>query len=372
MEREEAFIMKGLVVEWTLPSKATLVDWISEVVEDVRVKEVVELFPKEIFVALENIRRVFYYKVEKLTVPAYSLKILPAEALPRFQEAVEETRKALEKLDAQIQDALKSEYTQKAISYYLRKAEAKPRIVESLSKRFQVFMIPLKIDRVLWTEFLDETMRAEMERARGAYMEEKRKLEEELANIRREIDEAGKVLEERRKELAEAEEQVAKAYEGVTLPFDLALLRTQKAELEAKVKDLRAKARDLELKIQRLEREQREREERYSSAAVWARQQTENTERRMRFDAYAVLNQQLRDLIDEGLRVMEEEDASVRKRELKRLEKVSRAALERVRSIMPGSRMASCYEVVYDAFREAVEGNMEEAKSRLERIRREI
>lgn len=369
--KPEPFIMHGLVVQWSLPSRSTLVDWISETVEGVRVKEVVELFPKDVFDDLENIRRTFYYRVEKLTIPAYSLRILPAEALPKFQEVVEETRAALKRLDERIAEALKSDYTQKAVGYFMRKAEAKPRIVEGVSGRFNVLMMPLRIDRVLWDEFLNETMKRELERAKTTYEAERARLEEMLASVRREIDEALRELEVKRRELMEAEEEVARAYEGVKAPFDVALLRTEKAELESKVKDLKAKARELELKIQRLEREQREREQSFASARVWAGQQTEQTERRIRFDAWAVLNQQLRELVEEGLRTIEE-PSNVRAREFKRLENVARNAMERVRSVMPASRTAEYYERVYNAIREGASGNFEEAKRLLQGIRREI
>ncbi|MEM2779230.1 MAG: hypothetical protein QXH00_11135 [Candidatus Jordarchaeales archaeon] len=367
----EPFIMQGLVVEWSLPSKSSLVDWISETVEDVRVKEVVELFPKEIFDELENIRRTFYYRVEKLTIPAYSLKILPAEALPKFKEVVEETRAALVRLDEKIKEALKSEYTQKAVSYFTRKAEGKPRLVEGVSGRFNIFMMPLRVDRVLWDEFLNETMRREMERAREAYISEKARLEDELKAVKAEIEEQRRRLEAARRELEEAEAEVAKAYEGVTAPVDVALLRVQKAELEAKVKDLRAKARDLELKVQRLEREHREREANFNSARIWAGRQTEQTERRVRFDAWAVLNQQLRELVEEGLRVLDE-PSNIRLREFKRLENVARNAMERVRSVMPASRMAEYYERLFIAMKEGASGRCDEAKKQLEAIRREI
>lgn len=367
----EPVLLQGLVVEWTLPSRESLVDWIRSTVEDVRVKEVVELFPKEIFDELESIRRSFYYKVEKLCIPAYSLKILPIEALPKFQEAVEEVRKALKGLDEKIKAAMKDEYTKKAVSYFVQKAEAKPRMVEGISGRFNVSMMPLRVDRLVWTEFLNDTLKKDLDRLNQIYQEEKARLFDELSQIRQQIEEAQKELEGKKSELAEAEEAVKQAYEPIAAPVDVALLRTEKAELESKIKSLRARARELEMRVQQLEREQQERQSRIASAYTWARQQTEQTERRIRFDAYAVFRQQLNELIAEALRVLEE-DEKVRARELKRLITVTRNAMERVRSVMPASRMADYYERLLIAVKEGADGNYADAKNMIESIRREI
>jgi len=184
VEEKEPILIQGLVVDWNLPSKGLLVDWLSKVVEDVRLKEVVELFPKEIFDELETIRRTFYYRVEKLTIPAYSLKLLPVEALPEFQEAVEDTRRRFQELDKKIKAALESEYAKKAMEYYVRVAERRPRVVESISNRFQVFLMPLKIDRVLWNEFLNDYMKEDMERIKQNFTRMKEEFENQLSEIR--------------------------------------------------------------------------------------------------------------------------------------------------------------------------------------------
>jgi hypothetical protein len=370
VESDEQIILSGLVVDWTLPSRSALVDWISQNVEDVRVKELVELFPKEVFDELENLRRIFYYRLQDLTIPAFGLRILPMSSLPKFQKVVELTKQALEQLDEKIREALKSEYTQKAIEYYIRMAESKPRLVDGISKRFTVALIPLRIDKLFWDEFLNEQMQREMARIREQYDKEKKKLEEQLDSIRQELELSSKRLEGARRDLADAEAEVEKAYEGVKAPVDVALLRVEKSELENKVRELRAKATDLQHKIQQLEREQRERESGVTSARVWAGQQTEETSRRLTFDAYAILTQQLRDLIDDVLRVLEEKTAPAK--ELERLKTVAQQAMERARSLMPGSTLANTYETVYVSITDALQGNVENATSQLEQIRREL
>ncbi|MFQ6076645.1 MAG: hypothetical protein ACE5Z5_11015 [Candidatus Bathyarchaeia archaeon] len=364
-DAEESISLRGLVVDWNLPSKAILVDWLKQTVEEVRVKEVVELFPKEIFDELETIRRTFYYNLEKLTIPAYSLKLLPVEALPKFQGVIKTTRARLQKLDHDIQAALESEYTKKATKYYTQHADRRARLVESISHRFQVFMMPLRLDRILWDEFLSESMQKELERIRERYERERTSLEAQLESIREQIESAVKELEARRKDLADAEAEVEKVYEGVKIPYDIALLRVQKSELQGKVKDLKARARELQMKIQRLEREQREREAGFGRATVWARRQTEETQRRIRFDTRRVWEQEIEDFVREALDSLEE-TPKVRDRILRKLERAAKASLDRIYSVMPTSRLVKAYEKFITAVKEALEGKIELAKEKLE------
>jgi len=366
-EKDEAITLQGFVVDWNLPSKAVLVDWLRQEVDEVRLKEVVELFPKEVFDELETIRRTFYYQLEKLTIPAYSLKLLPVDALPKFQEVIETTRKRLERLDEKIQEALRSDYHRKATEFYARRAERRARVIDRISGRFNVFMMPLRLDRVLWDEFLSESMKRELDRIRERYEHERSTLQGKLEAIQERIKQAVRELEARKRDLAEAEAEVEKAYEGVKLPVDIALLRVQKKELAGKVKDLKAKARELQLKIQRLEREQREREANMGRATVWARRQTEETERRIRFDARRVWEQEIEGLVREALDALEE-IPKIRDRVLRKLERVAKRSLDRIYSVMPTSRLIKTYENFIAVIKIALEGKLDEAKNRLERL----
>lgn len=362
---EESIALRGLVVDWNLPSKAILVDWLKQTVDEVRLKEVVELFPKEVFDELEAIRRTFYYNLEKLTIPAYSLKLLPVDALPKFQKVIENTRNRLEKLDQEIQAALGSEYHKRATDFYAKRAERRARIIERISHRFEVFMMPLRLDRILWDEFLDESMQKELERIHERYERERKSLQEQQGSIREQIDLTVKELEARRRDLAEAEAEVEKAYEGVKVPYDLALLKVQKSELQSRVKDLKAKARQLQMKIQSLEREQRERESGFGRAQAWARRQTEETERRIRFDTRRVWEQEIEDFVREALDSLEE-IPKMRDRTLRKLERAAKTSLDRIYSVMPTSRLIKAYERFIQAVKDALAGKLEEAKNQLE------
>jgi len=364
---EESIALRGLVVDWNLPSKAILVDWLKQEIDEVRLKEVVELFPKEIFDELETIRRTFYYNLEKLTIPAYSLKLLPVDGLPKFQQVIEATRKRLEKLDEKIQEALASEYTKRATEFYQKRADRRARLIERISHRFQIFMMPLRLDRVLWDEFLSESMKRELDRIHKSYERERASLQDQLKAIRSRIDQTVKELEARKRELAQAEAEVEKAYEGVKLPIDIALLRIQKSELTSRVKNLKAKARELQLKIQRLEREQRERESGISRATLWARRQTEQTDRRIRFDTRRVWEQEIEDLVREALDSLEEVP-KIRDRVLRKLERSAKKSLDRIYSVMPTSRLIKAYERFIQAVKDALAGQLEEAKDQLESL----
>jgi len=278
-EEKEAITISGLVVDWDLPSRSLLMDWFRRGVEEVRVKEVVELFPEEVCARLETARRWFYAEVEKLTVQAYSLHILPLSRLAEFQEVVEKMRRRLREVDEMMKLALEDAYTRRAVDYFTKEGQRKPRIVESVSGRFHVKMMPLKIDRRAWEELLEGQLKEELRRLEEHYAKRMEELEEEYM---------------RRREMSE--EQLRRYLEGL------------REEL------------------------QRRREE-LQRAASWARGVTGETAQRVRFDAVRLLVSEVREALSAALEAFKADDVKERDRELNRVAKVLRSLLESASSI---------------------------------------
>jgi len=364
-EEREAVVIRGLIVDVNLPSRDVLTDWTRFMDEDVRLKEVVELFPEEIYKTLESIRRGFYYHLERLTIPAYTLKVLPFSSLPAFQRIVEETRARFNKLDEMIIRSLESAYTKRAVEYFKTKWESKPRLTSRVSNRFRVSLIPLKLDRILWDEFLNETMKKELERIRRSYETRKQILEKKLSNVKEQIKRGTAEMERLKSELKMAREEVDKAYEERRLPYDVGMLKLEKADLKKKITNLRAKARELQDKIIRLEREREARETRFANAIGWTQRETRETEKRIRIDASRLWQEDLEALIGDALNALEEQEP-IRSRELRKLERNARTSLERLGSAMPGSTLITSYEKFLIAVKDAQEGKIKQAKKALE------
>lgn len=276
---EEVITLSGLVVDWDIPSRSALMDWFRRGVEDVRVKEVVELFPEEVCARLETARRWFYSEVEKLTIQAYSLHILPLSRLAEFQDTVERMRRRLREVDAMMKQALDDAYTKRAVEYFLREGQRKPRIVESVSERFRVTLMPLRIDRQAWLEQLDGQLKEELRRLEEYYAKRMEELEDEYR---------------RRREMSE--EQFRRYVEG-------------------------------------LREEWERRREELSRAASWARGVAGETARRVRFDAVRLLVAEVREAVAAALEAFKAEDAKERDRELRRLAKSLRSLVDSASSI---------------------------------------
>jgi len=339
---EEPVILKGLVVDWSLPSKAALQDWLGrETQEGVRVREVVELLPIEVFQELDALRRSFDRRAEDIIVRAYSLKILPLKDLPEFQALIDSTRERLGKLDIMIEEALKSRYTALAAKYYEETADRTPKKVGKVSGRFGVLMMPLRIDPLVWDEYLSEELKAQVEKAEADYKAAKETLDSQLGEVRGE-------LERTRKDLEASKAEVEKATEGVSLPFDVATMRIQRKELESRVKDLQAQERELQRRVERLQRERSDESRSVQASTAWAQERTRETERAISFDVRQLWATTLQELAKKALDALDLEEAK-RKRPLETVERHARETLERIWSLQPNSMYARSYELLIAA-----------------------
>lgn len=358
-DNEKIISLRGMVVDYSMPSRAVLVDWLKKEINDVRLKEVVELFPKEIFNELETIRRQFYYRMEVLTVPAYSLKILPMDALPKFQKVIQQTKKRFEKLDEEIKKALKDRYTKKAIDYY-QDHGSKARIVSSISHRFSVLMMPFRIDALIWQEFLDESLQRQLDAIHKRYENRKKDLENNLEKIQGQLDET-------KKDLERSSDDVAKAYEGMTLPVDVATLRIERKELQGKVKGLKYQMKKLQREINSLEWKKKDEVTTYQSSSRWAYRQTQETEKRISFDATKLYQDQLENMVRNALETFDL-DAKNRNRTLTNYVEAAKKTWDRIMSLMPTSRLGTLYEKSIIAMKKALDGKLEDAKKELEEL----
>jgi len=349
--------MKGLVVDWQMPSRALFQDWLRlENGSDVRIREVVELLPEEIFRELDTIRRTFYKRVERLVIHAYSLKLLPIEDLPKLKAAIEHARKRLKQLDRQIKQATKTEYFKKATEYYRQTANKDPRRIFTTEGRFTVLMMPLQINALVWEQFLTDEMKQKRAALRARYRQEKKQLENQLGDIKQSLASA-------RNDLERAEVDVAEAYEGIMVPMDLAKMKIEKKEIEGKIKDLKSQERNLQNKINRLNLNRREENRQWRTAANWAVRETEKTQDAIRFDVQKLWRSQLEQLIRDAIDTYEMEPRFYKQR-FSRLKRSAEQVLERIWSVQPGNKLIPKYEDVSGLLALAVDG--QNIKSQLE------
>jgi len=359
-QQDQFVSLNGFVVDYSLPSRTVLVDWIRKEVDEVRLKEVVELFPKEIFDELEAIRRLFYYKLVALTVPAYTLKILPFDALAKFQGAIEQAKKRLKALDVMIVKAIETTYSKKARSYYQEAGNGKPRIVNNISHRFTVSVMPLQIDRFVWREFLDESLEKQLDAIHRKYDARKQELKEEIEGIQAKIFVA-------QADLKRSKQDVAKAYEGLTVPMDLATMKIEWKELKGQINDLKYSIQKLKQQINRLELKKSRDVASFERSSRWVRSQTEETEKRITFDTKKLYQDQLEKMVRDALNLLPRRKG-IRNKGLKGRIRMALDSRNRVVSLMPTSRLGNLFEKVIIAMKEALNGNLEAAKKQLEEM----
>lgn len=343
-EDEANVVLKGFVLSWSIPSRAYLQDWLRlETEEEVRVREVVELFPEDIFRELAAIRRNFYKVAEGLVLPAYGIKLLPTEGLPKLKELIAKTSKRLQELDTRIEEALKSDYHEKAVDYYTETAEASPKKVSKISGRFGVSMIPLRIDAFTWDTFLTDEMKRQLDSIDYEYKRRREINEQSMAEMRDERRLIEAKLKDAETMIENAESEVAKAYEPMTLPVDVTTMRVQKKELEAKIKEMKKQETKLQRKINRLQTDQVNDRQSFQRSARWARDMTEETRKQVSFDVKRLWTQNLQDLVK---RAIDTFDLS-KKRQIKSLKYVKTSAEEtqrRIWSLQPDSNLVKKYE----------------------------
>lgn len=328
-EIPESMITRGLVVNCSLPSRSILQDGIRKQEGEVRYAEIIDLFPQEIFTELETIRRFFYRKLEGMVLPAYSIKLLPFDELPKFKQVIEKTKAALIVLDAKVEAALQSAYHKKATKFFKKTSNGhKPRTFTELSKRMQVSMMPLRLDPFVWQQFLTEEMQNQEARIKARYTAQKERLDADLKQTREAYRTA-------LKDLQKANEDLDTAYETQTVPLNLATMKIELKEIKDRIKDLTYQEKDLKRKLNRLnqnrERETSSRREAY----VWATERTEETEKAIAFDVKKLWADQLEDLVRRSLEAYE-----VPKQLNTRLQKILKAAeelQERIITVKPGS-----------------------------------
>jgi len=355
-DQSEAMILKGLVVNWTLPSKATLQDWLKQDNPDIRIREIVELFPEEIFKDLEAIRRGFYRHVQMLVLPAYSLKLLPFDSLPKIQITIENTRENLKVLDKKIEEALNSDYYKKASQYYKNTSGLNPKSVSNLSERFTVMMIPLRLDSFVWEDFLTEEMEKQKKRITEVYNRDKAVLESSLLSIHKKISDAQKTLDVKQKDILKADEVLDEIYEPVKLPVDVATLRIEKKELQNEIKDLRYIEKRLKRERDKLESQKRNNFQNLDGARTWARQETKNTEKAISFDVKKLWNTTLEDLIRKSVDSLEALKIPILLKALETIKEAAEDTLERIWSVQPTSKLIPKYEKFIGILVEALNG----------------
>lgn len=364
-EEEAVIPLKGLVVNWSLPSRATLQDWLRLDHPEIRIREVVELFPEEVFKELDTIRRGFYRAVERLIVPAYTLKLLPIDSLPKLHDAIDKTRVRLKGLDVMIEEAAKSEYFAKAKKYYEETAGQSPRITSEVAGRFSVMMIPLRLDPIVWDEFLTEEMKVQQERMDRRFDDDKAFYDKRLEGLKAELESQVKVLEVKQADVAAAEAEVEEAFGGVTASVDIVALRAQRAELQEAVKGLKAQVREGQRSLERIQRDRKESTQNFQRSARWARRETEATERAMTFDVKKLWMDTLEGLAKKAVESFELSDKKRRKVLATTLE-TAQATVDRIYSLQPGSFLIKSYERLIEALGQALSGDLGVALKSLE------
>lgn len=344
-EEEQSIPLQGIVVDWQLPSKASLQDWLrKETEDDIRIREIVELLPKEVFQELEATRRNFYRNAERIIIRAYSLKLLPTEALPDFQELIEKTKKRLEALDVKIKKAIESEYHKKAVKYFEAVSRDTARRMGSVSGRMYVVMLPLRIDSILWDTFLTDEMKKEQDRQDKQFEKRQTQLNKRLTDIVNSIEDSQGQLEGYQRDIDDAEKVVEKAYESMTVPVDVATLKVERKKLNSQVRTLRAQERELRGKLDRLQRDRQTSQANYENATRWARRQQEETERTIRFDTRRLWADTLEQLAKDVLDALESNDMKLIKKTLSRVKQSAETTLSRIWSVQPGSMLTNSYE----------------------------
>lgn len=339
-KRNQVLELSGLVVEFDLPSKAALEDWLRREEGGLRLREVVELYPREIFKELEAIRRYFYLKLGEITVPCYSLRLLPMSNVEALRQLVERTRRELEELDRKIEGAVEDAYTRRAVEYFMAKGK-RPRLGPQLASRFSVSLMPLRISRSAWEELLDSQLREELARME----EEARRRREALEGKVKEVEWELRNSEERLRQLEERERQLkAQLEEMLEAPMAeerLKELQRQRRDLEAEVEYLESQRKELSWQVERLNRELEARRSSMVQAAGWAREAARQTAEKVSFDAAKLMIGELRSLAEEAVKAIEEEDP----RSLKRVERQLNALIQSASS-MGLQRIASAAERV--------------------------
>jgi len=352
----ESMIMKGMVINWNLPSKATLQDWLRVDNPEIRIREIVELFPEEIFRDLEAIRRDFYRKVMRLVLPAYGLKLLPFEDLPKVKDAIEHTKKSLIELDKKIKKALKSDYYEKATNYYHEVAGQKPREFRGLAHRFTTMMMPLRLDPFVWDEFLSNELQKQKDRLKQRYQTQRISLDKNLERIQKEVNEANIMLNVKMKDIKEADKVLDEIYEPVKIPVDVATLKIERQELKDRIKELKYQERDLKRKLEKLERSKQNSNQNFGRAYTWAREETEKTDKAIKFDVKRLWASNLEELVRSALESLELE-GKAKKKKLENLKADADKTLERIWSIQPKSRLIAKYEKFISLIVKALEGS---------------
>lgn len=365
-QEREVMILKGLVVDWTLPSHATLQDWLRQDNPEIRIREVVDLFPEEIFRELETTRRGFYRQVHRHIIPAYSLKLLPFEDLPKIQKAIEETREKLATLDNMIEDAMNSKYHKRASEYYKNTSGLNPKAVSNLSNRFFVTMIPLRLDAYAWDELLTDEMKDQKKRLMARYERERSDLQGKLKDIRKKIQDAKEILNVKKEDIKNAEKDLEEAYEPMKIPVDVATLRIEKKELNDRIKDLKYLEKDLTRKINRLEQKKSNTDQNFERSYAFARRETEQTEKAISYDVQKLWTDTLEDLVRKSIDAYElpTTGSKTKKTSWTSMKEIAEKTLERIWSVQPTSKLIPKYEKFMGLINEALEGK--EVKEALE------
>jgi hypothetical protein len=291
---DQSIPLKGLVVEFNLPSRALFHDWVRrETTSEVRVSEIVELLPENIFRELDTIRRQFYKRVEPLIISAYTLKLLPVKDLPKLRAAVVHTRKRLKTLDRAIIKATKTDYFKKATQYYREQSNKDPKTAFLTEGRFRVSMIPLRLNALAWDTFLTD----ELKQKRAALSARYRKEKKRLAN---QLDDTQTKLTTLQQEVATTREELIKNYGDLNLPVDLATMKIEKTELTQIVKNLEYRKMEIERKIKRLDQNRRYESRQWRTTTNWAIRQTEKTHDAIRFDVQKLWRSHYQQLIQDA------------------------------------------------------------------------
>jgi hypothetical protein len=343
--------LKGLVVDWKLPSRALFREWVNveDNTIDINYSEVIETFPQDIFRELETIRRTFYKRVHPIIMYAYTLKLLSVDDLPKFHDAVEATRKRLEQFDKTVEHATNSDYYKAARQYLNEKHGRGPKIIINTSKRFSVMLMPFRLDSLVWDQFLTDEMKAKKAALSAQFRQSKKQLTEALAKIENQLQ-AIEV------EKSNAKAELIEAYGNANLPFDVATLKIERQDLTQQVKDLEYKKKDIQRQINRLDQNRKQENRRWRRTSNWTIRQAEKTQDEIHFDLFRAWREIKEQLKHDGIDTYDM-DPRFHTQRFIRLRDTAITAKERIYTVQPAHSSIRGFTTLIELFTKAIEGH---------------